>query len=286
MSTTPNTPHPPSTDRPDPQQLTDAEAAVWAALSSQPGATSAGLAQVAGAGRSTTTKALRVLEQMDLARCETSAPEGRGRPVNYWYAAPSPDNDVSTSTDTPQEPSAETIADPEPATPHANDDVAHAAQPSTCGDDRSPHGETPADEPDTDADTEHTGHQNRSDVPGEAERPTGSDADGSPTPAPAPTPPVTGTMPPGAPEAVRPAALSGGDKVRLAPGALRQMVIAHLTAHPNEAFTATRISRTIEKSSGAIANALTTLTSQGIAEQVTKRPRTYRLATTPANGDV
>ncbi|MGP3945517.1 MULTISPECIES: hypothetical protein [Streptomyces] len=57
------------------------------------------------------------------------------------------------------------------------------------------------------------------------------------------------------------------------------MVIGHLTAHPDEAFTATRISRIIEKSSGAIANALVTLTKQGIAEQVTERPRTYRITT-------
>lgn len=69
-----------------------------------------------------------------------------------------------------------------------------------------------------------------------------------------------------------------GRKVRLAPGALRQMVIDHLSAHPEEAFTATRISRVIEKSSGAIANALVTLTKQGIAEQASEQPRTYRLA--------
>ncbi|MCC9738487.1 hypothetical protein [Streptomyces sp. MNU89] len=74
-----------------------------------------------------------------------------------------------------------------------------------------------------------------------------------------------------------PYAASG--KKRLAPGGLRQMVIDHLTAHPGEAFTATKISRQIEKSSGAIANALATLAAQGVAEQVSEKPRTYRLAT-------
>ncbi|MFF0624195.1 hypothetical protein [Streptomyces sp. NPDC004296] len=74
------------------------------------------------------------------------------------------------------------------------------------------------------------------------------------------------------------------EKRRLVPGALRQMVIDHLRAHPDEAFTATRISRIIEKSSGAIANSLATLVGQGIAEQVGDTPRTFRLAgTTPAN---
>ncbi|KAK1177968.1 hypothetical protein B7755_007280 [Streptomyces sp. NBS 14/10] len=278
MSTTPNVPRPAATDSPDPQQLTGAAATVWDALNTQPGATSVALAQAAGAGRSTTTKALRVLEQMGLARCETSTAGGRGRPVNYWYAVPAPDNDSNASADTPQEPSPQSSADPEPAAPH-DDDAAHATQPPTCGDDGPGHGEDHADEPDTDA--EQTGHEPQSGAMEEAERETG--AASSLTPAPAPTPPVEGTAPPGAPEAARPTAVSGGDKVRLAPGALRQMVIDHLTAHPNEAFTATRISRVIAKSSGAIANALATLARQGIAEQVTERPRTYRLATAPGD---
>ncbi|MFK0295409.1 hypothetical protein ACIQU6_33745 [Streptomyces sp. NPDC090442] len=70
---------------------------------------------------------------------------------------------------------------------------------------------------------------------------------------------------------------------RLVPGVLRQMVIDHLQAHPDEAFTATRLSRIIESSSGAIANVLTKLTATGIAEEATSCPRTYRLARpTPA----
>jgi predicted transcriptional regulator len=69
---------------------------------------------------------------------------------------------------------------------------------------------------------------------------------------------------------------------RLAPGALRQTDIDHLTTHPGQAFTATRISRVIDKSSGAIANALVTLTKQGITELVNEEPRTYRMAPTPA----
>ncbi|MEV7975247.1 hypothetical protein [Streptomyces sp. NPDC086519] len=61
------------------------------------------------------------------------------------------------------------------------------------------------------------------------------------------------------------------------------MVIHHLQAHPGAAFTATKMSRVIEKSSGAIANALVTLARQGIAEQVSERPRTYRPATPEGN---
>ncbi|MFA3842765.1 hypothetical protein [Streptomyces aureus] len=71
-------------------------------------------------------------------------------------------------------------------------------------------------------------------------------------------------------------------KTRLAPGALRQRVIDHLQAHPQDAFTATRISRVIERSSGAIANSLGVLARQGIAEQVSDKPRAYRLASPEA----
>ncbi|MGH4029310.1 helix-turn-helix domain-containing protein [Actinomycetota bacterium Odt1-20B] len=72
-------------------------------------------------------------------------------------------------------------------------------------------------------------------------------------------------------------------KHRLAPGTLRKMVSDYLRAHPGEALTATKISRVIEKSSGAIANALVVLVKQGIAEQVTARPRTFRLAGSGVN---
>ncbi|GES28833.1 serine hydrolase [Streptomyces angustmyceticus] len=48
------------------------------------------------------------------------------------------------------------------------------------------------------------------------------------------------------------------------------MVIDHLQAHPDESFTAVRISRIIDKPSGAIANALSRLISLGVAEQVSE----------------
>ncbi|NUS83199.1 MAG: hypothetical protein HOY75_10720 [Streptomyces sp.] len=281
MSTTPNTAHPTTAhDRPDPNQLTGAAAAVWAALNTQPGATSATLAQAAGAGRSTTAKALHAFEQKGLARREASAAEGSGRPINYWYAIPAPDNDANSSTDTPDEPSTENIAGPEAATP-CTDDSTHAAEPPTCRDDTPHHNENGADEPDANA--EQARHESQSSAPDEAEQEAGTGDTLAPTPA--LTHPAQRLVPAEAPEAAQPTAASGGEKVRLAPGALRQMVIDHLNAHPTDAFTATRISRIIGKSSGAIANALATLTKQGIAEQVIERPRTYRLATAPASSD-
>ncbi|MBI0300201.1 hypothetical protein JBE04_38535 [Streptomyces sp. PRKS01-29] len=280
MPTTTNTTTTPN--QPDPAQLSGTTAAVWAALTNQPGTTSTTLAQAASAGRSTTTKALRVLEQNGLARRETSATEGPGRPTNYWYAAPAPDNDTGSSSDTADKPSTGDSADPKPATSHAEDPT-HTAQPPTCTDDTTPHSQAHANDPDAE--------ENRHEVPSqatyEAEQETTSD--GLPTPTPAPTPAAMdeGTVPPGTgtPEVSRPTALASQQKIRLAPGALRHMVIDHLTAHPDEAFTATRISRIIGKSSGAIANALATLAKQGVAEQVTEHPRTYRRTARPASRD-
>ncbi|MBQ0863073.1 hypothetical protein [Streptomyces sp. RK75] len=56
------------------------------------------------------------------------------------------------------------------------------------------------------------------------------------------------------------------------------MVTAFLTAHPDEAFTATKISRRLEHSSGAIANSLAALAKSGIARQVSEYPRRYQYA--------
>ncbi|MFC7303219.1 helix-turn-helix domain-containing protein [Streptomyces monticola] len=143
---------------------------------------------------------------------------------------------------------------------------------------------------------------------GEGDAPTGNDSESAQTgqrpktPAPALTvadPDGTGTTsenPPTTPSAqedclevpgdreqsqTESAAAPFGEKKRLAPGALRQLVIEHLEAHPTETFTATAISRAVSKSSGAIANCLITLAKTGVAEKVSDRPRTYRLAAAP-----
>ncbi|MFJ9419075.1 hypothetical protein ACIRPT_33700 [Streptomyces sp. NPDC101227] len=52
-------------------------------------------------------------------------------------------------------------------------------------------------------------------------------------------------------------------------------MIDHLQAQPDEAFSATKIGRVIEKSSGAIANALGRLVGLGITEQVSDPRRIF-----------
>ncbi|QTI90233.1 MarR family transcriptional regulator [Streptomyces sp. AgN23] len=81
MPTTTNTDNTtPTPNHPDLTQLSGATAAVWAALNNQPGTTSTTLAQAAGAGQSTTTKALRYFEQTGLASRESAAPDGQRPP--------------------------------------------------------------------------------------------------------------------------------------------------------------------------------------------------------------
>ncbi|GAA1200405.1 hypothetical protein [Streptomyces rhizosphaericus] len=261
MPTTTNTTTTPN--QPDPAQLSGATAAVWAALNNQPGTTSTTLAQAASAGRSTTTKALRHFEQTGLAHRESAAPDGSGRPVNYWYPTPAPDPDTSTSPDTTDEP------------PTADND-SHE-QPTEHHDHPAPTAESPALEDDA---SEHGDADDDGERGSESEPSQGVENDDAPAPAPASEHPTSEAASEDTKtEETQPTVNQSGHRTRLAPGALRQMVIGHLTAHPDEAFTATRISRIIEKSSGAIANALVTLTKQGITEQVTERPRTYRITT-------
>lgn len=234
---------------PEPLQgLSGAPTAVYTELVATPGVTAAELALAAGLGRSTTGKALVTLEEHGLAVREPGGHEGARRTPDHWRPAQpgtSPAPEAETSDTTEPDPTGTPTPTAEPAS--GNNE-----------------GEVPTEEMQDD----------RAEPPAE-------DASAPPST----TEPALGSTesiavkatPSDCPNATTPPTL-GGQKVRLAPGALRQMVIDHLQAHPGEAFTATKISRVIGKSSGAIANALVTLTSQGITEQAGEQPRTYRAA--------
>ena len=69
------------------------------------------------------------------------------------------------------------------------------------------------------------------------------------------------------------------------PGQLRDLVAAHLAAHPDADFTPHAIGRVLGRSSGAVANALDRLTALGQAQLTSEKPRRYRYqapASTPA----
>lgn len=85
-------------------------------------------------------------------------------------------------------------------------------------------------------------------------------------------------------------AATGGRKgPSIKPGALRELVAAHLRAYPSQNFTPHQIGKKLTRSSGAVANALDKLVALGEAELATEKPRSFRLApdpaTPPANQD-
>ncbi len=74
-------------------------------------------------------------------------------------------------------------------------------------------------------------------------------------------------------------AVTGGRKApAVKPGALRELVAAHLRDHPAGNFTPHQIGKKLARSSGAVANALDTLVKLGDAELATEKPRSFRLA--------
>ncbi|KNE83825.1 MULTISPECIES: hypothetical protein [Streptomyces] len=262
--------------------LTGAPAAVYTALVGHPdGATVTELALSADVGRSTTGKALTLLEKQGLAVRTPGGHEGARRIPDRWRPAPeredaSGEGAAHAPAEAHPEPSATPAPQPGALPEESNSPVAEtAANTGSAPEGSASNASTVflvssqqgAPQPDAeagDAKDNHIGNprDEDGDSPKQKELQPPHETTGQ-----RPTPPGMAT----------PYAASG--KKRLAPGGLRQMVIDHLTAHPGEAFTATKISRQIEKSSGAIANALVTLAAQGVAEQVSEKPRTYRLAT-------
>jgi predicted transcriptional regulator len=65
---------------------------------------------------------------------------------------------------------------------------------------------------------------------------------------------------------------------RLRPSELRGLVLACLTDHPGKALSPTAIANTLDRSAGAVANALQVLAGQGRVVQTHTKPRRYAIA--------
>jgi nitric oxide reductase NorQ protein len=89
------------------------------------------------------------------------------------------------------------------------------------------------------------------------------------------TPDSTPAPPPATPAAATPGFrwMATG---RLGAGELRRQVAAHLAAHPGRTFTPGEIARELDRSAGAVGNALDTLAARGQAERTGTAPRRYR----------
>ena len=99
-------------------------------------------------------------------------------------------------------------------------------------------------------------------------------------PPPGPTqglraPPTAAPTPPAKP----PPTNSG----RLGAGQLRQLVLGCLAERPGQALSPTTIAKTLDRSAGAVANALRVLAGQGAVTQTQPKPRRY--TSTAAGGD-
>jgi predicted transcriptional regulator len=241
-----------------------------AALAASNGATTATIAAAAGVSRAAASKALTTLETGGKARREKGT--GRGAP-DTWHPGPA----MPAADHTPAE----------PATPPAD-----APAPGT----------TRADEP---------GNAASGTAAPPASDPASPPADGGPATPPPPDPAVLAGITENAGQitvaaAAVTTALEAGDlgaarraieeirdqaaaaqrAVKAAggsrsgtgarPGQLRELVAAHLADHPGEEFTPHEIGKIIDRSSGAVANALDRLTDLGQATLSCEKPRRYR----------
>ncbi|MEV0538194.1 hypothetical protein [Nocardia salmonicida] len=248
-----------------------ANRALWAALGTNPGSTVAALADTAGIAVTTARRLLTGWESARAVRSYTdpetpraaktwftagsAAPEAAepepatSEPVNPQHApsvpaAPEPDSAEPDSAEpAPGEPDAAEPTAPEPvslepATPDLSDPAEEA---------------TPADPaPDSAPETA-------------VAAPTGDD---SAEPAPVALVPVA-----------EPAASDAESTVeRLPAGALRGQVEDYLRDNPGEEFSPHQIGKALDRSSGAVHNALVKLTKDGTARQTGSAPKKFILA--------
>lgn len=217
-----------------PRDLTGALAAAHRALTSLAGsdeATITELALAAGLGRSTTGKALVTLEDRGPAVRVPGGHDGARRTPDHWRATPAGEDateDARSRPDSPGTVSAEAAADgPEPVTGDPGDEAAPAEEtvpaPAAAPDDVTQAAAVPVagSAPDVSAPDAAQGD--------DTDRPRTAHAEDALVSGRTPVPQAGAEHRPVESADMR--VLAGGKK-RRAPGALRQGVIDHLTAHP------------------------------------------------------
>ena len=207
---------------------TPAVRGVYAALTAHPGSITAELADLAGVGRSTATKALTTLESAGHAHRTTTARTDTGRRApDIWQ--PTANRKTATAKRTPKTSATARVA---------------SARATTTP--RVTASET---------------------APAPAVRPGKRAA--APT---APTPPAAAPTSP-------PVAVPEG---KLRNGELTQLVMDQLHAAPAQEWTVRDLWKILNRSQGAISNALERATIKGTAIRTCEAPRRYRLTAPPA----
>jgi DNA-binding IclR family transcriptional regulator len=90
-------------------------------------------------------------------------------------------------------------------------------------------------------------------------------------------PPTAASIPPAEPLPT--------ESARLRPGQLRQLVLSCLAERPGQALSPTAIAKTLDRSAGAVVNALRVLAGQGAVTQTQTQPQPRRYTITAAGGD-
>jgi predicted transcriptional regulator len=272
-----------------PPALPPAALTVARLLSAETGASIAELAGKAGLSRTTASKALTSLESAGRARRDDGARAGAHRAPDQWFAAARTD-DAQSATADPDDatPPVDVVAEPEPVMETSEEPEAQADS-----DDATPPVEVVVDPepvPEVSVEPEAQADPQPESADGEPDVPSGGQVQDEPAPAPpaepanAPDPqPAASATPRQAKPAKKtpatpapPATTPGGEERRLPKGGLRTMVAEHLEGNPELVITASKLGKLLDRSSGAVANALDKLIELGAVEQVGEKPRTFR----------
>lgn len=272
-----------------------ASRALWAALGTNPGSTTATLADTAGIGVSTARRLLTEWESARAVRSYTdpetpraaktwftagsAAPEPAAEPAGPVAAEPEP----ATPEPATPEPAAPEPAAPEPVNPQPGPAVPAAPEPVTPEPDSVEPVPAEPDSPEPAAPEPVSLDPATPDSsdPAEEAAPAAPAPDGAPeTGAAAPTgddpadPAPVAPAPPAEPAAAE----AESTVVRLPAGALRGQVEDYLRDNPGKEFSPHQIGKALERSSGAVHNALVKLTKDGTARQTSSAPKKFTLA--------
>ncbi|WP_238412897.1 MarR family transcriptional regulator [Saccharothrix deserti] len=236
---------------PDPAKpRTDTEEKLWQALRDNPGSTAAALSTAAGIGKSTAPKLLTRWEKDGLVTRTTGIADGGSRPADRW----------SITTD--DQPTDDQPTDDQPTDDQPTDDQPTDDQPT----DDQPTDDQPTDDQPTD--DQPTDDQPTDDQPTDDQPTDDQPTDDQPTDD--------------QPEVAGESGADGGQQEkpeRLAPGALRGMVEDYLRDNSGE-FSPNTIGKALNRSSGAVHNALEKLVESGYAVRTSDKPKKYSLAPT------
>ncbi|HEV2637191.1 MAG TPA: hypothetical protein VGX23_18705 [Actinocrinis sp.] len=264
-----------------PTALPPAALTVASLLSPETGASIAALAEKAGLSRTTASKALTALESAGTARREDGGRAGAHRAPDRWFATARADDAQSATTDSDgATPPVEAVAEPEPVP-----EVGEEPEAQADSDGATPPVETVAGpEPVTQANSQPESADGEPDVPSDGpvqDEPVPA-TPAEPANAPDPQPTASAAphqAKPGKKTPVTPAptvTAPAGEERRLPKGGLRTMVAEHLEGNPELVITASKLGKLLDRSSGAVANALDKLIELGAVEQVGDKPRTFR----------